>query len=367
MNSAELELEIIKLRKRIAALTDEAATNERVLKKTQQRELELLKADELPQLFETICERLMISYGLDIVTLMLGDADHEIRHLLLAAHLSAEHFPKVIFVDNAAGLTLHFQASKKPWLGAYSPVQHRSLFGTINTLKSVALIPLRQKDKLLGTINFGSNDPLRFTQALATDFFAHLGMIASVAIENATNRMRLVQSGLTDFLTGWHNRRYLHERMKEEISRAYRNNTGIACVLLDLDHFKTINDQHGHLAGDVALREAALRINQQIRGGDAAARYGGDEFVVLVPAVSEEQAVTLAERMRQAVCATPLKLSADTHHQLTVSVGVALMKMDGRVIDLKSTAEQLLAEADAALYRAKQHGRNRVDVSICQS
>ena len=365
MNGAELELEVIKLRKRIAALTEEAATNERVLKKTQQRELELLKATDLPALFEAICERLMISYGLDLVTLMLWDPDHEIRHLLLASNLTAETFPKVVFADNAAGLVPQFQSGKKPWLGEYSAIHHRTLFGAVNELKSVALIPLWRDDKLRGTINFGSADAGRFNRQLATDFFAHLGVIASFAIENAINRSRLVQSGLTDFLTGWHNRRYLHERMKEEISRAYRNRTGVACVLLDLDHFKSINDQYGHLAGDAALREAAQRINQQIRGGDAAARYGGDEFVVLVQAISHEQAASLAERMRQAVCATPLKLSADVQHQLTVSVGVALMNMDGRTIDLKSCAEQLLAEADTALYRAKQQGRNRVDVVLC--
>jgi len=366
MNSADLELEVTRLRKRIAALTEEAATNERVLKKTQQRELELLKAADLPKLFEVVCERLLVSYGLDRVTMMLWDPDHEIRHLLLASNQSADNFPKVLFADNAMGLVPNFQTSKKPWLGAYSNVQHHSLFGAINTLKSVAIIPLWNQGILHGTINFGSNDPSRFTRELATDFFAHLGIIASFAVENAINRSRLVQNGLTDFLTGWHNRRYLHERMKEELSRAYRNHTGVACVLLDLDHFKSINDQHGHLAGDTALREAAQRINQQIRGGDAAARYGGDEFVVLVPAISHEQAATLAERMRQAVCATPLTLSTDTQHRLTVSVGVAVMSMDGeRVINLQSCAEQLLAEADAALYRAKQQGRNRVDVVVC--
>jgi len=366
MNSADLQLEVSRLRQRIAALTEEAATNERVLKKTQQRELELLKATDLPSLFEVICERLMVSYALDQVTLMLWDPDHEIRHLLLAGGHPAESFSKVIFADNVQGLLPQFQASKKPVLGGYSALQHRTLFGPVNTLKSVAVIPLWSQGILHGTINFGSSDPTRFTRELATDFFAHLGVIASFAVENAINRTRLVQSGITDFLTGWHNRRYLHERMKEELSRAYRNHTAVACVLLDLDHFKDINDQHGHLAGDAALREAAQRINQQIRGGDAAARYGGDEFVVLVPAVSQDQAATLAERMRQAVCATPLKLSADVQHSLTVSVGVAVMSMNGeRAIDLRSCAEQLLAEADAALYRAKQHGRNRVDVVAC--
>lgn len=365
MKNSDPEWELVRLRKRIAALTEEAATNERALKKTQQRELELLKSTDLPKLFDVICDYLRASYALDSVTLMLRDPDHEIRHLLMASQGSIHAFPNVVFVDNSLGLVPVFETSKSPWLGAYSPVHHRSLFGTTTSLKSIALIPLWREDTLLGTINFGSSETKRFTPQLATDFFAHLGVIASFAIENAINRTRLVQSGLTDFLTGWHNRRYLHERMKEEISRAYRNHTDIACVLLDLDHFKDINDQHGHLAGDAALREAAQRINHQIRGGDAAARYGGDEFVVVIQATSQDHAVTLAERMRQAVCATPLKLSSDLQHQLTVSVGVAVMKMDGRVIDLKSCADQLLAEADAALYRAKQQGRNRVDVIVC--
>jgi two-component system cell cycle response regulator len=361
----DLEAEILKLRRRIAALTEEAATNERLLKKTQQRELELLKASELPQLFEVICDRLAVSYGLEVVTLLLWDPDHEIRHLLLGGQLQLEAFPNVIFADNVAGLLPQFQSSKKPWLGAYAAEQHRQLFPTAKQIKSLALIPLWRQDKLHGTLNFGCTDATRFTQQLGTDFFAHLGVIASFAVENAVNRTRLVRSGLTDFLTGWHNRRYLHERMKEELSRAYRSRSGVACVLLDLDHFKDINDRHGHLAGDIALREAANRVNQQIRGSDAAARFGGDEFVVLAPAVSEEQATLLAERMRQAVCAVPLQLAPGIDHQLTVSVGVALMHMDGTAVDLKSAAEQLLAEADAALYRAKQKGRNRVEVTVC--
>lgn len=365
MAAKDLEAEVLKLRRRIAALTEEAATNERLLKKTQQRELELLKANELPQLFEVICNRLAVSYGLETVTLLLWDPEHEIRHMLLGGQLQLTAFPNVVFADNVHGLLPQFQSGKKPWLGTYIPEHHRLLFPGAHNIRSVAVIPLWRQDKLHGAINFGSADAQRFTQHLGTDFLAHLGVIASFAIENAVNRTRLVRSGLTDFLTGWHNRRYLHERLKEELSRAQRSRTGVACVLIDLDHFKQVNDQYGHLAGDVALREAANRINHQIRGSDAAARFGGDEFVVLAPAVSQEQAGLLAERMRQAVCSEPLELSAGVQHRLTVSIGVAVMRMNGQAIDLKATAEQLLAEADAALYRAKQLGRNRTEVVLC--
>lgn len=365
MAAQDIEAELLSLRRRIAALTDEAVNNERLLKKTQQRELELLKAGELPQLFDVICNGLAVSYGLETVTLILWDPNHEIRHLLLGMQVKLEEFPSVMFVDAVAPLEQFFRPDKRPKLGPYRAEQHRSLFRMAIPIGSVALIPLWQQDQLRGCICFGSRDAQRFHAKLGTDFLSHLGVIAAFAVDNAINRARLVRSGLTDFLTGWHNRRYLHERLKEELSRAQRTHTGVACVLLDLDHFKTINDTHGHLIGDMALREAADRINQQIRGSDAAARFGGDEFVVLAPAMSQEQATALAERMRQAVCDTPLNLPDGAQHQLTVSVGVAIMQMGDAKVDIKSAAEQLLAEADAALYRAKQKGRNRVDVVVC--
>jgi diguanylate cyclase (GGDEF)-like protein len=365
MAARDLEAEVLRMRRRIAALTDEAVTNERLLKKTQQRELELLKAGELPQLFEVICNRLPVSYGLEIVTLVLWDPNHEIRHLLLGTQVKLEAFPRVIFVDEIAPLEQQFLPTKRPILGPYRAERHRALFKPPTAIGSMALIPLWQQEQLRGCVCFGSRDVQRFHPQLGTDFLSHLGVIASFAIDNAVNRARLVRSGLTDYLTGWHNRRYLHERLKEELSRAQRTHTDVACVLLDLDHFKTINDTHGHLVGDLALREAADRINRQIRGSDAAARFGGEEFVVLAPAMSQEQATALAERMRQAVCDVPLQLPDGTQHRMTVSVGVAIMEMGGANVDIKSAAEQLLAEADAALYRAKQKGRNRVDVVVC--
>lgn len=367
MAARDLEAEVLRLRRRIAALMDEAVTNEKLLRKTQQRELELLKAGELPQLFKVICERLALSYGLEVVTLVLWDPNHEVRHLLLGAQINPDQFSRLLFIDDITELMQLFQHDRRPLLGPYRAERHRTLLkaSAATTVRSVAVIPLWQQDQLRGCICFGSADVHRFSQHLGTDFLSHLGVIAAFAVDNAVNRARLVRSGVTDFLTGWHNRRYLHERLKEELSRAHRTHVGVACVLLDLDHFKTINDTYGHLVGDIALRTAADRVNQQIRGSDAAARFGGDEFVVLAPAISQEQATALAERMRQAVCETPLQLQDGVEHRLTVSVGVAIMQMGEGQADIKSAADHLLAEADAALYRAKQKGRNRVEVVVC--
>jgi two-component system, cell cycle response regulator len=359
----DVQAELRELRNRIVVLKEEALANERLLKKTQERELEFLKTETLPQLFDVICHRQRIAQSLDAVTLVLWDPQHEIRHLLIGDQVRLQDFPDVIFTDSVMSMAPQFTAFQKPWLGPYMGADHQLLFPNAQNLHSVALIPLWRQDQLHGSLNLGSGDPKRFTRHLGSDFMAHLGVIAGFAIENAVNRARLVRSGLTDFLTGWHNRRYLHARLKEELVRAQRQGSGLVCILIDLDRFKQINDQYGHLAGDLALREAAQRVDTHIRGSDAAARFGGDEFVVLAPALTAEQAGALAERIRQSVCETPIEVAPGVQHTLTVSIGVAGVTPTRDELDLKTLAESLLAEADAALYRAKQHGRNRVEVA----
>jgi two-component system cell cycle response regulator len=363
MSARDLESEVRELRARIASLVDEASANERLLKRSQERELELLKAENISQLFDAICTGLKASYSLESVTLLLWDPQHEIRHLLIADHIDSTAMPNVLFADSLVGMAPQFNSFHKPWLGPYMGCDHQLLFPNSQGIRSIALIPLRRQDRLQGSLNFGSADEKRFSRHLATDFLAHLGVIASFAIENTINRARLVRSGLTDFLTGWHNRRYLNARLKEELARAQRQGSGLTCLLIDLDRFKQINDQHGHLAGDLALREAAQRVDAHIRGSDAAARFGGDEFVVLAPGISPEQAAALAERIRLAVSETPLEVSPTVQVTMTVSIGVAGTMLSRDEVDLKSAAERLLADADSALYRAKQQGRNRVELA----
>jgi two-component system, cell cycle response regulator len=363
MTARDLQGEIRELRGRIAALVEEATNNEKLLRRSQERELELLQTESLAQLFDALCKGLKTSYALESVTLLLLDPQHEIRHLLIADHVSVEDFPQVLFTDSLVGMAPQFNSFHRPWLGPFMGCDHQVLFPGESGLKSCALIPLRRQDRLQGSLNFGSVDDRRFSRHLATDFLAHLGVIASFAIENAINRARLVRSGLTDFLTGWHNRRYLNERLKEELARAQRQGTSLTCLVIDLDRFKQINDQHGHLVGDMALREAAQRVDAYIRGSDAAARFGGDEFVVLAPGIPAEQAAILAERIRVAVCETPLVLPSGAKLTMTVSIGLAGINLSREEADLKAAAERLLSDADAALYRAKQNGRNRVEVA----
>jgi two-component system cell cycle response regulator len=263
------------------------------------------------------------SYLLDAVSVVLLDPQHEVRHLFIAGGDRPEEFKQIFFVDSLIGLAPQLAVLNKPWLGPFVGADHHLLFPDTSNLKSAALVPLPRKDRATGALCFGSRDPTRFTRHHGTDFLAHLGAVAAVCIENAVNRARLLRAGITDFLTGWHNRRYLQERLKEDLARAQRRGGTIACLMIDIDRFKSINDGYGHLAGDNALKEIAQRVETQIRSMDTAARFGGDELAILLPDASAAEAAKLGERIREVIAALPFALTSQIERSLTVSVGVA--------------------------------------------
>jgi len=351
------------LRERLRALTDEVQRNELLLRKTQAREVELLRAHSLGELFDRIVSGLRDAYGLDFVTLTLFDPQHELRHLSGNETLTSAVIEDVRFVDSVSPLAPRLAQFDRPWLGPYDPADHELLVSPGLARGSIALIPLPRDNRAIGVITFGSRDTQRFTTDLAADFLAHLGVIVAISLENAVNRARLVRSGVTDFLTGWHNRRYFHNRLREELARSERTGKPLACLMIDVDHFKEINDRFGHLAGDEALKEVARRAEAEIRAGDTGARFGGDEFAILLAGAETSHALKLAERIHQGVGSAPVRVHGGAHVTVTLSIGLATARPQPRSHEYKALAERLIAEADAALYRAKSAGRNRVEVS----
>jgi diguanylate cyclase (GGDEF)-like protein len=356
--SAELE----DIRAQLAELHQEVARNEGILRKSQGRELALLHAVDLRALFQTMIFGLADSCGLAQVTVVICDPDHDVRHLLIAGGTEPEELPGLLFVDALIGLAPQYATLTRPWLGRYSAPDHQLIFLGRNDIASIAMIPLVHKEKLIGSLNFGSDDDSRFAPDYASDFLAHLGVIASFALENVVNRARLLRSGFTDVLTGWYNRRYLQVRMKEELARAGREGTNLVCLMIDIDRFKKINDSHGHAAGDEVLCELAQRIESEVRVSDIAARYGGEEFVVLLPNTDTDSGVLLGERIRSAISSRPIELRYDGIVTITASVGIASVMPDATDADVKTIGEALLARADVALYAAKAAGRDRVAV-----
>ena len=358
----ELEAQLEAARRRLDELTAEVARNEEKMRRTQRRELQLLQAETLDTLIKALTTGMRVSYGVEYVSLVLCDADHDIRHLLLANGTPPEDFADLVMVESMSGLAPQYIALSQPWLGKFAACDHQLICPHAGDARSIAMIPVSHRGKLLGSINLCSNDALRFTRDHASDFLAHLGVIASFCIENTINRARLLRSGFTDVLTGWNNRRYLVVRLGEELARARRDQTRLVCLMLDVDHFKRVNDTYGHAAGDVVLRELAQRIESQVRASDVAARYGGEEFVVLLPDTDVAAAQRLAERIRAAIGGAPIGLPGGASTTITVSIGIAEVSPAQGDRDLKTLGDSLLARADVALYAAKSAGRDRVMV-----
>lgn len=167
-------------------------------------------------------------------------------------------------------------------------------------------------------------------------------------------RDELEQLSITDALTGLVNRRRLIAQMEVEIERSRRHERRFCVLILDVDHFKRFNDRHGHLAGDDVLKGVAARLKDVVRNVDTVARFGGEEFVVMLPEEEASEALVIAERIRARVAAEPFSTGDQGTESVTVSVGVAEFPTSGENL------EALLAAADAALYRAKRGGRDRV-------
>jgi diguanylate cyclase (GGDEF)-like protein len=179
----------------------------------------------------------------------------------------------------------------------------------------------------------------------------------ALALANLKLRETLQNQAIRDPLTGLYNRRYLEETMDRELHRSRRLKASLGVVMMDLDHFKDFNDSFGHGAGDALLSALAHVITTGIRSEDIACRYGGEEFLLVMPGSSLETTRERAENVRQAVQTLQVKYQNHFLKSPTLSLGVAIFPDHG------VTAEEVIAAADAALYRAKQAGRDRVEIA----
>lgn len=356
----DFEAQNRKLRQQLTELTHDARHNDRVLKQFHERELELLGSEVLPELLHSLTKGMRDSFKVEAVSLILHDPDHELRHLLHNSGTPAETFCDVQFVDDLEIDHYICTTLQQPWLGPNLSPEHDVLFPSAPSLQSVALLPIIRHQKRLGSLNFGSTKTGRFTRHHASDFLHRLATIGGVCLENATNHERLLITGMTDPLTGLHNRRYLDRRLDEEVSRAQRYRQPLSAIFVDADHFKRVNDTHGHAAGDAVLREIASRIRSCLRASDIAVRYGGEEFCLVLPQTSLVDANRLAERICLKIATDCIPTDQGAPLDITVSLGVSEMP---EIVDESrpgNLGELLLSRADSALYEAKESGRNRV-------
>jgi len=358
---SRLAAENARLRRQVAWLAKEAELNDTKTRRLHAMALQLLDAPDLPGLFERLTTGLAHHYEIEQAVLVILDPAHEVRHLAFGSGRSSRTMCNVTFIDRLYHLPPRMRTLREPWLGPYDPAEHDETLSAASGLRSAALIPLRRGSSMTGIMLFASTDVGRYCPSHSTDFLAYLGSTASFALENAINRTRLLHDGLTDALTGLHNRRYMESRLREELVRSCRTRSPVSFVLLDVDRFKQVNDRFGHPVGDEVLSGVAQRIASTVRGHDVCARYGGEEFAILFQDTDLDRAAMLADRVRQRVCESAIGLE----RALTVSIsaGVASLIPESRDMDTGVMAKDLISRADHALYRAKKGGRNRVETA----
>lgn len=281
-------------------------------------------------------------------------ADHERE----ALRIVLEHQPQILIANWSApgleGLQL-VRTLRETEIGRY--------------LYIMVMTGSNDRQKMLDALNAGADDvlakPLDKVElqarlkaglrivAVQREIIHECDMLRRNALQLTIANQRAEEAALTDSLTGLYNRRYGMDRLAREWVASERNHRPLSVLLLDIDHFKTVNDNHGHNIGDIALKRLAEMLSEHCRRPDIACRIGGEEFFILAPETALPGALRQAERLRLAFEGKPMQIEGRDLH-LTVSVGVA-QKSAGM-----TTPEELLKVADEALYRAKREGRNRV-------
>lgn len=212
---------------------------------------------------------------------------------------------------------------------------------------------LSSRGKVLGTFAIYHAEP-KSPQPEDIERIALAANLAAIAIENRYAHDELERRAYSDYLTGLANRRYFLEQAEKELARAQRYNLELSILMLDIDHFKRVNDTFGHKVGDVVLRKLAEVCRATLRNVDITGRIGGEEFAILLPETGAQSAMEAAERLRVALAASQVKLNGGLPLHFTVSFGVTTLDEKETNIDM------LLNQADQALYQAKSEGRNRV-------
>lgn len=311
----------------------------------------ILTEQSLSDLLNHIVRSAVDFLKVDAGTLRLPNEEQNVLVLksVYGTHRKSEQVDLPINEESTAGLSYLKRTPVKssdiskeplyPWNG-----EENKKFSSLLT------VPLKVRDRNLGVFSVYRRRKKEFSRSeveLAEIFASQ----AALAIMNRTYLDQFHRATITEELTGFYNRGYFYQRLKEEINRAERTDLPLSILVIDFDHLKIINDSYGHLTGDKALQEISKIIRACIRRVDIPARYGGDELVIILPETDSISAFNVAERIRKKIANTPFR----NNIPLTVSIGIATYPKD------TTQSQTLFERADQAMYQAKQKGANRVE------
>ena len=357
----DLTTDLYVLQSHLDGMLDRVQQNSLTLKRMQRFEMRLLALHALTEMIEFILGETKTLLDLDVISLSLIDTKQEISGYLASTNYNHRNTEGLLLSNEEHKPSNGFGFQSRPFLGVYQAENCEKLFPDARQKPaSVAIAPLMRRDRYLGSLNLGSYQSNRFVHNMATDFIEHIASVISICLENSINYETMRRTSLADPLTGVNNRRFLEQRIEEELDRCQRTRDPLSCLFLDIDFFKRINDGYGHQAGDQVLAEVAGCIKKQLRSNDVLARYGGEEFVALLSQSDERIANDIAERIRLSI-ADLQPVFADQVIPVTISIGSATYQPCQTIkLPVTQIAGLLIQASDTALYKAKHNGRNCV-------
>ncbi len=356
-NSHSAHTEAAGLRRELGRLKRQVRENEEIWSEFRRLEIQAIGAGSLKELVHNVVQGIEENFDrVDCVSIASIDLDYEIQHLL-SGQDGRSITPWFVLLSDAELHSL-FLRPPIPLLGPCTPELQRTLFPHHpHRVRSLALSPLSVGGRLIGCLAQGSHDPRHFSPGSSTELLQHLSATVALCIQNVVNTARLERYGLTDPLTGVANRRLLERRMKEEVDRCRRYAHDLACMMIDIDHFKQVNDRFGHAVGDRVLREVASVLSKDLRASDILSRFGGEEFVLLLPETDIARGIVIAERQRNDIA--ELEFDVGEPKPLTITASIGVTSLETGASDA-APERWLLENADRALYQAKHSGRNKV-------
>ncbi|MBI1822223.1 MAG: diguanylate cyclase [Nitrospirae bacterium] len=320
--------------------------------------LKLSEAETSDNIFETIVNGGMNLAGVPAASLSIYNDSKDELFLVYAKGFSTEFYQHAIDLVRTGGLTEHVLSKKEPFV--VSNVEENPSFNNSllikEGVKSLIGVPLAAQDGPMGILFLDDFKPREFSQS-CLDILKLLASRATLAIQKQQALEKLKTLSIRDPLTGLYNRRYFMEILTLEIDRALRLNHPLSAIIFDIDHFKKINDKFGHLAGDRVIQSLARLFKSSVRKYDTFARFGGDEFLILLPDADGTAAMKLCERLKSSI--SNAKLLPDDS-AVTCSFGIHTLSESETK---KTTPDEFLHHADTALYESKQNGRNKISFS----
>jgi diguanylate cyclase (GGDEF)-like protein len=332
----------------VSTILERIRENEEIARKFFEIEVSILSILDFEGLFARLLSEIREKFGIPCVWISLIDKS-EISDLVQTLPFSKELRERLNLIDRKTFLRLTENKTTPLLLnGDLHPFHPMLPKGQLNFIRSLALSPISLHGQIIGSLNQADFSPLRYRPGMDTQLLEQLAVKVSICLSNVIAHERLKWLAVRDPLTGLLNRRVLETVLSREFKRAQRYKNPLSLAFIDMDDFKLINDRYGHECGDALLKYAAGQLVEITRDSDVIARYGGDEFVIILPGTPVQEASKLLVRLQQHFRNKPMRYG-EKGITVSISFGVASMA------DLNATdPESLLREADAMLYNIKK-------------